>query len=482
MRSYAGTTMKGMGSWMAKAEIDVSPTLIATAPPEMENLSRQLYYMLIMLCRGAALDMVVNAGQGEGLEAWRLLVQRFEPKASTRFVGQLLNLLSYDMSGEIVQKIEAFERESANYERGSGEVIVDGMKIGVTLRNLEEGPLKQHMLLNADRFKTWIDFRNEIINIKRAMSQANATSSPMQLDALAALAKAKGGKKGAKGATDRECYNCGKKGHLSKDCWSAAGKSKGKGDKKAAGKTGKGKDSTMERKCFKCGKTGHFKKDCRSVSALDVAQSAAGCTGGLGSLAQQYGGLSLNCLDKLERYHVHGLEYYKELQTQTLSAIDGVQKLIMGVDSGAAVTVIPQDCCRDYPIIPNEMSQHGGAYRAANGQAVPDLGTRVLNTRTPDGQVRSMKARVCPVNKGLLAVSEMVDAGHTVVFSKQHSFARHDQTGVITNFTKRNKVYELELSVLPCLPQAVSVGKAPEGVVAALAQLQLAPFQGPARP
>jgi hypothetical protein len=33
----------------------------------------------------------------------------------------------------------------------------------------------------------------------------------------------KGGKGGKGKGEDRDCYNCGKKGHLSRDCWAVKG-------------------------------------------------------------------------------------------------------------------------------------------------------------------------------------------------------------------------------------------------------------------
>ena len=46
------------------------------------------------------------------------------------------------------------------------------------------------------------------------------------------LFQAKGCNKSCrKSDTDKECYNCHKKGHMAKDCWSKGGGSEGKGPK-----------------------------------------------------------------------------------------------------------------------------------------------------------------------------------------------------------------------------------------------------------
>jgi hypothetical protein len=154
----------------------------------------------------------------------------------------------------------------------------------------------------------------------------------------------------------------------------------------------------------------------------------------------------------------------------------------MGIDSGAAVTVLPRNLCADYPLAPNEASVRGVAYRAANGAAVKDEGTRTIQVRTSSGTTRHMRARVCDVTKGLMSVAEMVDANHTVVFSPDRSFARHNATGEISEFRRRNNVFELDLQVLPYVGPTTELRKNVDGgVLAALTELRIGvkPFQGP---
>eukprot|EP00971_Amphidinium_carterae_P339311 6477031-Amphidinium_carterae.1 len=46
--------------------------------------SNQLSYMLIMTCRDAPLTRVINAGEGQGLLAWRALCRHYEPASAAR--------------------------------------------------------------------------------------------------------------------------------------------------------------------------------------------------------------------------------------------------------------------------------------------------------------------------------------------------------------------------------------------------------------
>eukprot|EP00972_Heterocapsa_arctica_P075443 11127921-Heterocapsa_arctica.AAC.1 len=68
-----------------------------------------------------------------------------------------------------------------------------------------------------------------------------------------------------------ECYNCGKKGHSQKDCWSPK-KGKGKGGGKLQGKEGKGQNEYFAGECGFCHCWGHKRADCRKLKAkkMDV--------------------------------------------------------------------------------------------------------------------------------------------------------------------------------------------------------------------
>ena len=120
------------------------------------------------------------------------------------------------------------------------------MKIGIALRQMEEGNLRQHLLMNSSRLTTWKTFKSEIVDIKRAAAAVGAV--PIDIGAFA-----KGRGKGGKGDVGK-CGHCGKAGHSKKDCWALgggdslvaadAGKGKGKSKGKTKGGTSSGKQAT----------------------------------------------------------------------------------------------------------------------------------------------------------------------------------------------------------------------------------------------
>ena len=122
----------------------------------------------------------------------------------------------------------------------------------------------------------------------------------------------------------------------------------------------------------------------------------------------------------------------------------------MGVDSGYAATVVPEQWFMDYPVLHDQNS--GVRYTTASGEQINDQGMRCLQCRAvkSDGglcSMRLMRCRVTKVRKGLISVSDLVDSGHTVVFDGQRSYAQHKATGEGIELTRRNKILEMEFEV-----------------------------------
>ena len=120
--------------------------------------------------------------------------------------------------------------------------------------------------------------------------------------------------------------------------------------------------------------------------------------------------------------------------------------LTVGVDSGAAATVVPASQFAEYPLVPNAMGESGRVYYTANGGKVRDLGTRSLIGKI-GGRRRGLRASAADVSKALVSVADMVDQGNVVVFSKDRSFAYHPKAKEKIEFLRRNKVYEFDIEV-----------------------------------
>ena len=75
MRSYSGLVDVTLVQLMKEAEVSTTPVLRAVLEEPAARSSFRLYHILLMLCKGQALDRLITAGEGEGLEGWRLLVE-----------------------------------------------------------------------------------------------------------------------------------------------------------------------------------------------------------------------------------------------------------------------------------------------------------------------------------------------------------------------------------------------------------------------
>ena len=132
-RSYAAVAHETLGEAMAQAELEARSIRNDDLNEQQRSASVMHYHLLVSLCRDAALDRVINAGVLHGLEAWRLLKERYEPRLRQRRASQLLGLMKWNFQGDILSRMESFEREMQNYERylGGGAEIQDVLAVVV---------------------------------------------------------------------------------------------------------------------------------------------------------------------------------------------------------------------------------------------------------------------------------------------------------------------------------------------------------------
>ena len=86
--------------------------------------------------------------------------------------------------GGLSGESQPWEREIATYERDSGKVLDDEIKIGSFLLRLPESQLKTHLLMRVDTLKKRTDFRSEVVAISRANSAAQAKPTAMDIGAV----------------------------------------------------------------------------------------------------------------------------------------------------------------------------------------------------------------------------------------------------------------------------------------------------------
>ena len=175
---------------------------------------------------------------------------------------------------------------------------------------------------------------------------------------------------------------------------------------------------------------------------------------------------------------------------------DVYEEIEASVDSGAGVTIMPNEICTHVPLRETADSRAGTTYRAASGHPVPDMGSRTFDAQTSRSQSRRLTCKVGPVRKMLLFVNGMLSKGNRVTFDPQGSHVENITTGDWTPIEQKNGTFFMKLWVkrsphnnapsrnppatpqieLSTLPGAVSYQSAlpqiPEGAIIKTAGLQ----------
>ena len=246
------------------------PVLQASLSPAEAELSTQLFYTLVMLLQGRALDIAQNTDLGNGLEVYRKLVSEYRPRLASRFVGTLTQLMSHKFTASLEAEIPFFEKLVRRYEAETGKVLDDTIKLGIIINGLQDDSLKQHVVRNSARLKTYQLLKDELLEVARTSRVLAEQPVPMDLSALP-----KWKQKAPKGAKDAAGKGKGSKG---KDKGQGSGSGKPSGPQRSQGSQGggqgqgKGKDVI----CWYCEKKGHTKAECRKKQADDKQKAGKG--------------------------------------------------------------------------------------------------------------------------------------------------------------------------------------------------------------
>ena len=215
-----------------------------------------------------ALRLVRGVSDQNGYETWRVLMKDMQPSTRQRSLAlvQSLNKVKFESTKSVSEQLPQFEMMIREYERTSNSTYPDDLKVAAVLSALPAS-LKTSLQMVITDSTTYEDIKSKIELYEQVTTQWYAESSlqmpvraqgadeavPMEVDAV----WMKGGKKGKDGKGKSKKGTKGKDGQ-SKGQWHGKG-GKDKGKAKGDGKKGtKGKGVT----CYNCGKAGHMAKDC----------------------------------------------------------------------------------------------------------------------------------------------------------------------------------------------------------------------------
>jgi len=330
--------------------------------------------------------------------------------------------MSPDLEGPdeaFAEKLAVWERNIQEYEELTGRPWDDELRVAVLLKH-SPANLRNHLQLNANLFESdWSKLRATVrmyLQARRSFQGnagmgANPPSGTSGQDHvpmdIGYLGKAKGkGRKGMKGDGFEKgqgrketgpCYNCGKAGHLAKDCWSAkAGKGKGKGKGKEKGKQG--------------GKGVHELTDGEASQA--------------------------------------GKEIQQEPWMFAVGPPQQVNEYWMLVDSGSYDHVCPPSFAQDVPMQP-PTSTH--VVVTASGTRMTPMGSRTVSVEADAGNGRRKMLRitfvVVPVRRVLLSVGKLLRTGFTVRFDGGNGQACIERSGCTLPLDMQGNMFFLKTHV-----------------------------------
>ena len=264
--------VRGVLTFEAESQDVVTAATVAIGVPELgvetsAEIDGQLFVVLSALTEGESFDIVMSAGGDHGFESWRKLHGRWNPYTAGRARSLLREILSL-MRAKLpelmcaIEKMEDLVRRYYSSRRdaqGNAHNLAEDIRMS-SLEALLSDDLEKHVQLNRARLTSYGVLRQEIktycecrghANARRKGSSRPGGDDPMDIGAFGKgkgkqskgkHGKGKGkGKQGQQGqdkdkSKDKnkdknknsvECWNCGKRGHYSKDCWSKENTNKG---------------------------------------------------------------------------------------------------------------------------------------------------------------------------------------------------------------------------------------------------------------
>ena len=352
-----------------------------TMTGEKKARSVQLYFVLIMLCTGRALDRIANA-------PWRMLFQAYSPKINARLVVMMLGVLAFfflghkrcgEQSGDDGTEDQRVREKNANIEIP---------KIGIVIRQAEEGPMRTHLIMNSHRLATHQDIKTEVTNVKQAQSAVKARSG----DAMDVDAFTKGSKGASKGSGKKQdsevvCLYCDARRKVIE--LPIVGRSKGT-------------TTVVSRKVpRKATAKGRATRTSSKANATSVADRSKGCRSKETSAFEAGDELAETGCIEMASVDLNALE---------IGAVQLPEKghrIRLGIDSCAAVTVFPKSVADDCPML--DMPGKAKSYRPASGKLLP--------VKLGDAKcLKCVNSRDAVSHRALTAVSETNDMGHDVFF------------------------------------------------------------------
>ena len=490
--------------------LDNSPTL------NWNQVSEDLNYVLVEKCEGDAMLQIKTQPRGQGIMAYIAIYKWFTGTTGLGLAARATRIMhpqTPKKEEDIIAAIDRWNEQMkllANY--GASHELPNVFKIAALKTLMNVGKAKEYFetIESTKDFDSLLKLCREY-GTKRKLE--GEKGDPMDVGnvenneeeeyedgwywdpntwewtgPIDAVGKGKSLGKGGKSMGKGNCYNCGKPGHIARNC--PKGKGKGKG---------------FQGNCYNCGGKGHTAKNCPTpkgkgkggrINEVDGEEGSPAPSnsdennpqqegGGEGRQIGELGGIELCAVDcdgwqiakgkgnprittpppipvasrpvrKPQRKLINWCCENPEECDHSMGPINAVgknewEKISVTADSGAVDSVAPKSTAPGIKIRETAASRAGMHYTAANGSQIRNFGEKKIIGKDGTGRPLSITMQCADVRKPLASVSKMAEFGNKIVFDEDGSYIENKTTKLRTPLRKERGVYVFDLWI-PKLP------------------------------
>ena len=458
-----------------------APVQLTTMSDEAKGRSMQLYSIFTGYLKGAALRLLRQQEDRNGMEVYRQLIQQFQPSSKARSLSLLQAFMqapAFTKEKPMLEQVLGLERLRSEYQRCSGETVNDDLALSVLVRCLPNH-IRQHVQLQMSDSTTYKTIRDYVLSYEvvtsswttakvhselglvQSYSNSGSGVAPMEIDQIASKGKSKDGK-GKYGKGKGKDKNGKGKGS---GPWFSQSKSKGKGKDMNKGKQqhsgkghGQGQQKLDPNQCSYCYAFGHRKFQCRKFQAdkasghirqvndesgsnadttLPTAGSSATGSSVAGSSNSGNGGSSgssgsgtgnIRKISSVTPF-VHDMtaldEYFAERDLHSINMIQCCNSFDMSVTDGDGIWTYAPDLQSDMLHVRTVSSQHGpGAMveilldSGADSSVLPLDCEHLGESVDVDSAVHFVDAQGSPLGVKGKRVAELT-LGHDIIIREQ---------------------------------------------------------------
>ena len=174
--------------WAESQQSVITKDSVATQFLELDNpvkMSTDLYAMLTTFTEGEANKIVRSIQSYNGLETWRQLKIRYDPKTLAKgfaVVGKLSKPKQSSLAN-LREDLLSWESDLLRYQDTSNEHFSESHKMAAIIAMCPKD-IQQHIALNSDKYKSYADLRMMVFNYLEPMDSLKSQATDMDIGAL----------------------------------------------------------------------------------------------------------------------------------------------------------------------------------------------------------------------------------------------------------------------------------------------------------